>query len=41
MQGRFKRTGLLNQPPDVLLNAVVDLQARHMKEELALARYLS
>jgi nucleoside phosphorylase len=32
-EGRFVRTGSLNRPPDVLLNAVSSLQARHMYEE--------
>lgn len=40
-EGRFERTGSLNRPPDVLLNAVANLQAIHMVEEPALARYLS
>jgi nucleoside phosphorylase len=30
---RFVRTGSLNRPPDVLLNAVSSLQARHMYEK--------
>lgn len=28
--GRFMRTGSLNRPPDVLLNAVANLQAQHL-----------
>jgi nucleoside phosphorylase len=29
-EGRFVRTGSLNRPPDILLNAVANLQAQHM-----------
>src|SRR5271163_3805227 len=29
-EGRFERTGSLNKPPDVLLNAVANLRARHL-----------
>ncbi len=39
-EGRFVRTGSLNRPPDVLLNAVSSLQARHMMEEAELPRHL-
>jgi hypothetical protein len=31
--GRFRRTGLLNKPPAVLLGAVTALNIRHMVEE--------
>ncbi|KIW34753.1 uncharacterized protein PV07_01511 [Cladophialophora immunda] len=31
-QGRFVRTGSLNRPPDVLLNAVSSLEARHLSQ---------
>lgn len=40
-EGRFVRTGSLNRPPDVLLNAVSSLQARYMMEEAHLPRHLS
>lgn len=40
-EGRFVRTGSLNRPPDVLLNAVSSLHARHMMEEAELPRHLS
>ena len=35
------RTGSLNRPPDVLLNAVSSLQARHMMDETELPKHLS
>lgn len=38
---RFVRTGSLNRPPDVLLNAVTSLQARHMYETSRIPRILS
>ena len=41
IQGRFERTGSLNRPPDVLLNAVASLKARHMVDEPALSRHLA
>ncbi|KAL3460012.1 hypothetical protein BJX64DRAFT_193425 [Aspergillus heterothallicus] len=31
-QGRFQRTGMLNKPPEVLLTALSNLQARHLME---------
>lgn len=37
----FTRTGSLNSPPDVLLNAVGNLQAKHMRRRGRLAEYLS
>ena len=40
-EGRLVRTGSLNRPPDMLLNAVSSLQARHMLEEAELPRHLS
>jgi nucleoside phosphorylase len=39
--GKFVHTGSLNRPPDVLLNAVASLQARHMMEDPELPKYLS
>lgn len=30
--GRFQRTGMLNKPPEVLLTALCNLQARHLME---------
>jgi WD40 repeat protein len=39
--GQFKRTGSLNRPPDVLLTALANLQAKHMMECPALVDYLS
>jgi len=38
--GRFVRTGSLNKPPDVLLNAVASLQAKHMMEDPKFSKYL-
>jgi nucleoside phosphorylase len=40
-QGRFVRTGSLNRPPDVLLNAVNSLQARHMYEESRIPKFMA
>jgi len=40
-EGRFKRTGSLNRPPDVLLNAVSSLQAKHIREDAEFATHLS
>ena len=39
--GRFKRTGSLNRPPNVLLSAVSSLQARHMMEGHKLCEHLA
>jgi nucleoside phosphorylase len=36
----FERTGLLNAPPTVLLNALVILQAKHMRGKHRLTEYL-
>jgi nucleoside phosphorylase len=36
----FERTGLLNTPPTVLLNAVANLRAKHMRGRGRLAEYL-
>jgi nucleoside phosphorylase len=38
---RFERTGSLNKPPDVLLNAVASLKARHMVDDPALWRHVA
>ena len=38
-EGQFERTGSLNRPPDVLLNAVANLKARHLVDEPALAQF--
>jgi nucleoside phosphorylase len=40
-EGRFERTGSLNKPPDVLLNAVASLKARHIVDDPALWRYVA
>lgn len=37
----FERTGALNTPPTVLLNAVANLQAEHIRERGELLQYLS
>lgn len=37
-EGRFVRTGSLNRPPNVLLNAVSSLQARHLAEDFKLPK---
>jgi nucleoside phosphorylase len=37
----FERTGSLNTPPTVLLNAVVNLRAKHMRGKRRLGEYLS
>ena len=39
-QGHFEQTGSLNRPPDMLLNAISSLQARHKMEEAEYSRYL-
>jgi nucleoside phosphorylase len=39
-EGRFKRIGSLNRPPDVLLTALANLQSKHMMEGHELAKYL-
>ena len=40
-EGRFKRTGSLNRPPDMLLTALASLQSKHMRERPELMKYLS
>jgi nucleoside phosphorylase len=40
-EGKFIRTGSLNKPPLVLLNAIARLQAEHMLKESNIPRYLS
>ena len=40
-EGRFARTGMLNRPPDVLLAALANLQAKHLMEGHELSKYLS
>jgi nucleoside phosphorylase len=37
----FERTGFLNTPPTILLNAVANLQAKHMRGRGKLAEYIS
>jgi nucleoside phosphorylase len=37
----FERTGSLNTPPTVLLNAIANLQAKHMRGKRRLSEYLS
>jgi nucleoside phosphorylase len=37
----FERTGSLNTPPTILLNAVANLQAKHMRGRGKLAEYIS
>jgi nucleoside phosphorylase len=39
--GKFTRTGSLNRPPDVLLTALANLEARYMMESHEMAKYLS
>ena len=39
-EGKFQRTGSLNQPPDVLLNAVAHLEARHIREDNKIQTFL-
>src|SRR5271163_1986395 len=39
--GRFTQTGSLNRPPDVLLTALANLQAKHLMEDHELLRHLS
>jgi hypothetical protein len=40
-EGRFKRTGSLNKPPNVLLTALANLQSKHIMESYELVEYLS
>ena len=39
--GKFNRTGSLNKPPEVLLNAVANLEAKHMMENHDAEKILS
>jgi nucleoside phosphorylase len=39
--GKFVRTGSLNKPPEVLLTALSNLEAKHMMENHQVAKYLS
>ena len=39
-EGKFTRMGSLNRPPDVLLTALANLEAKHMMEGHELAKYL-
>ena len=39
--GEFRRTGSLNKPPKVLLNAVQDIKIKHMMEGSSIAEHLS
>lgn len=41
LSGRFERTGMLNQPPQILLRALSKLQASHLTEESQIPRLLS
>jgi nucleoside phosphorylase len=40
-EGKFTRTGSLNKPPEVLLTALTNLKANHIREGQKLAKYLS
>jgi nucleoside phosphorylase len=40
-EGRFTRTGSLNRPPDVLLAAMANLQAKNLREGHKFSKYLS
>lgn len=40
-EGRFKRRGSLNRPPDVVLTTLAHLQAKHMMEDNKISEYLS
>jgi nucleoside phosphorylase len=39
--GGFRRVGLLNSPPTLLLNAVSKLRVKHLREDHALLKYVS
>jgi nucleoside phosphorylase len=39
-EGRFTRTGMLNRPPDVLLTALTNLQAKYLVEGHELSKHL-
>jgi nucleoside phosphorylase len=40
-EGQFTRTGSLNKPPQILLNAAAGLEAEHMVEESKIPQFLS
>jgi nucleoside phosphorylase len=40
-EDKFVRTGSLNKPPELLLSAAANLEAKHMMENHVLAKYLS
>ena len=40
-EGRFIQTGSLNKPPEVLLTALANLEAKHIMESHKVAKYLS
>ena len=40
-EGKFNRTSSLNKPPEVLLTALANLEARHIMESHKVAKYLS
>ncbi|KAI1629298.1 hypothetical protein EDD37DRAFT_616633 [Exophiala viscosa] len=40
-EGRFERTGTLNKPPEILLNAVSNLHATHLRRGYGFIGYLS
>jgi nucleoside phosphorylase len=40
-EDKFIRTGSLNKPPELLLSAVANLEAKHMMENHVVAKYLS
>ena len=40
-EGRFKRTGSLNRPPNVLLTALANLESKHIMEGYEFVKYLS
>jgi nucleoside phosphorylase len=40
-EGKFTRTGSLNRPPDVLLTALANLQAKHLMEDPELLRHIT
>jgi nucleoside phosphorylase len=40
-EGKFTRTGSLNRPPDVLLTALTNLEAKHMMEGHKVTQYIS
>jgi nucleoside phosphorylase len=39
--GQFKRTGILNRPPKILLTALATLQAHHLTEESRIVEFVS